>query len=173
MPHPLAAYPPLSVVGRGEARRFLPEAAELLHRGIPERLSLDPSPLSFLPLPGGATQVSSVTVKECLDTDTHIHTQPSICTVGARARARTCTRTYTHSFLYAHTHSHTHADEAAQNEGERCSAHSGSFRKLSFVAYHVPCPVYLDQQGVWCNGQMNRQMTKLTGVYAVFEFYVV
>jgi hypothetical protein len=51
MPHPLAAYPPLSAAGRGEARRFLPEEGELLPPWhIPEGLSLDPSPLSILPL---------------------------------------------------------------------------------------------------------------------------
>jgi hypothetical protein len=38
MPLLLATHPLLSVAGGGEARRFLPEAAELLPRGIPARL---------------------------------------------------------------------------------------------------------------------------------------
>lgn len=65
MLHPLVAYPLLSAAGRGDARRILPEEAELLPRDIPEKLSLNslnPTPLSFLPLLEGITQVSSVPV---------------------------------------------------------------------------------------------------------------
>jgi hypothetical protein len=93
MPHPLAAYPLLSVAGRGEPRRFLPEAAVLLPRGIPARLR----PRSF-PYPGESRRWAPWLWKSTpgrTDWRAHTRTQNHACTLMACARAKPCVLTHT------------------------------------------------------------------------------
>jgi hypothetical protein len=137
---------------------------------------LGPSPPSFLPLPGESRGWAPWLWKGTpgrTDAHDHAYTLSAHARVYALLHLLTHTHRYTHLYTHIHTvtrndtHALPHAHSwgcAEQGRTLQC-AFFGSFPNLSSVAYHVPCPVHLGQQGVWCNWQTNRQMTKLAGAF--------
>jgi hypothetical protein len=100
-PHPFAAYALLSVAGRGAARRFLPQVAELLPRAIPERLQPRPVSSLFPSLPYPGEYSGKRAEYPWVDglTDTHTH---------ARTETHTDTQGQTRALCHTRAHRHTH-----------------------------------------------------------------
>jgi hypothetical protein len=84
--------------------------------------------------------------------DGHTYTQTKKHTHCWHARPCTVVHTYTHRCTHFYTHTQTHTPILTHMRLRRPSEEDavsifGSFRKLSFVAYHVPCQVCLGNKG--------------------------